>query len=121
MVCFTPEAVVTWEDALLPGGSSGYPVDSGMGCFLDALALEQLASSSGSKGGSSTRTLLRRLMSATAHDERWDNLVIDPATGANVISFESGYGDGWYTSYWGLDRKGEVCCLVTDFGVLVEE
>jgi hypothetical protein len=48
------------------------------------------------------------------------DLVAVPQTGANVVEFSTGWGDGCYASYWGLGDDGEPCCLVTDFGVLVE-
>ena len=45
-------------------------------------------------------------------------LLLDPSTGANMIAFESGWGDGRYASYWGLDRDGAPVCLLTDFEVV---
>ena len=36
----------------------------------------------------------------------------------NVAVFSSGWGDGFYASYWGEDEAGNVLALVTDFGVL---
>jgi hypothetical protein len=48
----------------------------------------------------------------------WTNLIVDEATGANVIAFSSGYGDGSYPSYWGHDLTGQRVALVTDFVVL---
>jgi hypothetical protein len=48
------------------------------------------------------------------------DLVAVPETGANVVEFSSGWGDGCYASYWGLGDDGALCCLVTDFGLLVE-
>jgi hypothetical protein len=50
----------------------------------------------------------------------WAELVVDPDTGANLVAFSSGYGDGAYPSFWGIDESGELCCLVTDFGILVK-
>jgi hypothetical protein len=47
------------------------------------------------------------------------DLVAVPETGANVVEFSSGWGDGCYASYWGLAADGEPCCLATDFGLLV--
>jgi hypothetical protein len=35
-----------------------------------------------------------------------------------IAMFQSGWGDGFYASYWGLDARGEPVCLVTDFSVL---
>lgn len=49
--------------------------------------------------------------------KEWANLPVgsDPARAANVIAFESGYGDGAYASYWGYDAAGDLVSLVTDF------
>ena len=48
----------------------------------------------------------------------WANLPIDPATGANLIAFTSGSGNGDYASYFGFDADGGLVCLVTDFLIL---
>ncbi len=45
------------------------------------------------------------------------NFCVDEATGANIIAFSSGWGDGCYASYWGYDADGKIACLITDFGV----
>jgi hypothetical protein len=45
--------------------------------------------------------------------------VLDPETGANIVCFMSGEGDGSYASYFGLATDGALVCLVTDFGLLV--
>ncbi|TGP21998.1 MULTISPECIES: DUF4241 domain-containing protein [unclassified Mesorhizobium] len=36
----------------------------------------------------------------------------------NVAMFDTGYGDGAYRSFWGLDSAGEPLLLMTDFEVL---
>jgi hypothetical protein len=33
--------------------------------------------------------------------------------------FHSGYGDGMYPAFWGIDESGEVTSLVIDFFVLL--
>jgi hypothetical protein len=38
--------------------------------------------------------------------------------GQDMAVFSSGWGDGFYFSYWGFDPQGCPCTLVTDFGVL---
>ena len=48
----------------------------------------------------------------------WANIVADTASGANVICFHSGWGDGFYASYFGYDDAGAIVCLLTDFGVI---
>ncbi|KDE29061.1 hypothetical protein BA81_01175 [Bacillus safensis FO-36b] len=32
--------------------------------------------------------------------------------------FTTGFGDGMYPSFWGLDGSGEPACLVTDFFIM---
>jgi hypothetical protein len=41
-----------------------------------------------------------------------------PGSGLQVAIFTTGLGDGWYASWWGLDRDGEVTSLVTDFSLI---
>lgn len=51
-------------------------------------------------------------------DRPFASAVLDAATGANIICFSSGWGDGCYASWFGLNREGVPACLVTDFGLL---
>ena len=48
----------------------------------------------------------------------WADLIVDETTGANIIAFSSGWGDGCYPSYWGYNAANQRVALVTDFGVL---
>jgi hypothetical protein len=45
---------------------------------------------------------------------------LDDDGGLDVALFASGLGDGMYASYWGWS-KGELVCLVTDFGLFCDE
>ncbi len=47
----------------------------------------------------------------------WINIKI-PGSDLNMSMFSSGYGDGLYPAYWGIDEHGEVTDLVIDFLVL---
>jgi hypothetical protein len=38
----------------------------------------------------------------------------------NVIAFSAGYGDGGYSTYWGLDERGNPACLLTDFAIFTK-
>jgi hypothetical protein len=49
---------------------------------------------------------------------RWANVVLDSTTGANIVAFDSGYGDGIYASFFGYDAQDRPVCLITDFEVL---
>ena len=48
----------------------------------------------------------------------WLNYHI-PDSEHNIAMFHSGYGDGLYPSYWGIDKDGNVVSLVIDFFVLL--
>jgi len=149
-VRFRPEPARSWEMALTPGQDPakldgkaffGYDVEAGRGGFLDADIVTALAPEreqhlrrirEGSmRSITSVEDLLanstpffRRFWEAqrsrTDPERQWAGLGVEPTTGANVVEFSSGWGDGCYPSYWGLDDSGEPCCLVTDFGLLVE-
>ena len=124
------QAAITWEMALLAGQDAadlgedeyyGYPVDAGWGCFMDADA---------------GRAMAEREERAKAEDPDYDNyyeafLAEETADcdafvhcpsgepeASNVMLCTSGWGDGYYPSYWALDKHGEPVALVTDFGVI---
>ena len=99
--------------SLQPGEVFGYGVDAGTGCFVDAPAAESLEDSE------IHDRLTADIERTYRHTWSWANVrVLDD--GANVVAFSSGGGDGFYTSWWGLDATGEPLCLVTDFGLLCE-
>jgi hypothetical protein len=91
----------------------GHGVDSGISCFADYRAVFE-----------KTDAELERMfegqdvLEAMGHSGVFGR-VLDP-TGANLIAFYSGWGDGFYPSWWGLDHLDGVVSLVTDFGVLSE-
>jgi hypothetical protein len=107
---------VRWE-AAHPSGQPelpldetwGYGVDSGTGCFFDGDAV-------GVVDEETSERWLEELQKTYVHTWSW--FVTDVGK-ANVVMFSSGWGDGIYTSYWGLDANGDVVELVTDFEVLV--
>jgi hypothetical protein len=145
MVRFKRTRARTWEMALLPGQDPaelrpgrffGYSVDAGCGCFLDATAFEaleperELWSRRVDQADFSRQGALEQLKTPffrrldTAWREggsgwRWTDAVVDRDSGANLVAFTSGYGDGGYPSFWGRDQADDVSCLVTDFGILV--
>lgn len=147
LVRFAPGRVSRWEMALRPkekvqdlgpGMFFGYGVDSGTGCFADARATlayskqwtsqhETLEASK--KKGAAWRKVgtpaVEKALFENIHDrdrrKKRTNMVIDSRSGANMVAFHSGMGDGAYPSFWGVDTKGRVLALVTDFLVLPRE
>jgi hypothetical protein len=118
-VRFSNARVSKWQLALLPGQKAialtdkslyCYGVDAGMGAFIDSVANRQLA-----------------LQGQTA----WDKAFVQPFEqpdcqgavynfgGHTLATFRTGYGDGCYATFIGLDAHGQVCRFVTDFGLVV--
>jgi hypothetical protein len=124
---FADAPPVQWENAapprskvlsIKPGEEYGYGVDTGTGAFLDAVALQRLREKSEAGDESAWDAFVEQLGGNYVDTWSWGNATLDAATGANVIAFSSGYGDGFYRSYFGLDAAGNTVCLVTDFNVL---
>ncbi|HYR12481.1 MAG TPA: DUF4241 domain-containing protein [Longimicrobium sp.] len=122
---FADPRPVGWEMALLPGQDTstlgeneffGYGVDAGTGCFMDASVVKPLVERSTPENGYS-EDLVELMEKTYVSTWSWMDYVLDPGTGANVIAFSSGWGDGAYPSWWGLDESGAAVCLVTDFGL----
>jgi len=104
-----------WEAALFEGQEPpdddkipGYGVDSGTGCFFDEQARTRVEEATTEEWLAVTE---RNMVST------WTWHVADVGN-ANLIMFSSGWGDGFYGSYWGLDANDRVVELVTDFDVL---
>ncbi|HET6315489.1 MAG TPA: DUF4241 domain-containing protein, partial [Chloroflexota bacterium] len=55
---------------------------------------------------------------AVNRDTYWTSVVVDPDSGADAVVFTTGYGEGGYTTWWGLDENGQPVALVADFDVL---
>jgi len=125
MVTVAPNQPVRWELALVPGQDTstlgpdeffGYGVDGGTGSFTSPEATEHL------KDRGAYETYSQKLMAAMNPGDGVFPLTvavdIDPGSGANVVAFSSGFGDGAYPTFVGLRSDGEPAVLLTDFGVL---
>lgn len=123
---------IRWEMAIRPGQNLselkegtifGYPVDTGLGCFADIEAihkLDEMESKLQRDLGDDFISLYDNLIAdvLAEHEDNWGSVIVCEETGLNVVMFSSGYGDGFYASYWGFDVDDNVVCLVTDFKVL---
>lgn len=83
----------------------------------------------GGTGGVGSREAVRAVVDPgfafldvlTAHNVNtwtWANIVTDRATGANIIGFSTGYGDGGFPVYAGIGNDGRVVAVVIDLLVL---
>ncbi|GAA1000871.1 DUF4241 domain-containing protein [Acrocarpospora macrocephala] len=109
----------SWEPALRPGQDPrllgegefyGFSVDTGMGCLLDASAIEALT-----------------VVAEENYDEICDRVSqhaaagFDAGSGVNCVAFLSGWGDGSYPVWIGRDAEGEVVCFVADMLLLADD
>jgi hypothetical protein len=106
-VRLTHEPVERWTI-----GTAGFGVDGGTGGIGSAEALRPVNSEE-------AIDLYLDVINASSVDTwAWANITTDPASGANVIGFSTGYGDGGYPVYAGIGRDGKVVSVVIDFFVL---
>jgi len=125
MVRFSDRQPVRWDMALLPDEDVneldsdaifGYDVDSGEGCFMDVRAARVLVRKR-SRDNDFFSRLMDEMRETYVPTWSWLNKVLDAGTGANLVTFSTGCGDGRYASYFGYTAKGKLVCLVTDFFV----
>ncbi|MCZ7440175.1 DUF4241 domain-containing protein [Micromonospora sp. WMMC241] len=114
-------AVVEGQDvgALGPDDFFGYGVDAGTGTLADRDALavvegwddDRIEEVFLAEDGESDRGPVPGLV----------DVVVDEATGANVLTVWSGWGDGCYGTWVGRGADGRVARFVTDFMVVPAE
>ena len=123
-VDFTSESVTAWRMALAegddaaslgPGEIMGYPVDSGTGSFFDPVAGTAALEAMKQDGGYADRWLKAGHERGKAERGGHGFRLIADVGPANILAFDSGWGDGVYASWFGFDAKGRVAALVTDF------
>ncbi len=89
----------------------GYGVDAATGCFAGPLAFAAAVEVLAADDGTVTDPLSTALF-ASEHKA----VVIRPAPRAgHVAMFATGWGDGIYPTWFGLDRWGDVTVTLTDF------
>ncbi|WP_202048628.1 DUF4241 domain-containing protein [Tolypothrix bouteillei] len=127
MLLLNEEPVVRFEMATIPGEDItllekgkifGYGVDSGTGCFMDLdvaqLILDKNWDAESDEDFFSSQ-LLEELEKNSHFPRCWTNFCVDESTQANIIAFDSGWGDGIYASYFGYDARGNAVSVVTEF------
>jgi len=112
------------------GDFFGFPVDAGLGSFFDIKSgVEYLKFQEDfletNPNSNIYDDLFAEEFKKNAKDQNdpndygdWINFQL-PNTDLNVTMFHSGYGDGMYPAYWGIDKNGEITSLVIDFFVLL--
>jgi Protein of unknown function (DUF4241) len=116
-IYFSDKPVSHWEFALLPGQVSHaltdssaycYTVDAGLGVFIDSAANKAL-------NFLPENELNKALMFANPDIEKVGQVYYFDRY--NVAAFTTGGGDGCYSTYIGRDADGNICRLITDFGL----
>ncbi|WP_292010189.1 DUF4241 domain-containing protein [Chryseobacterium sp.] len=131
-IIFSHSPIAEWKLATVPGQDTnelqegevfGYPVDSGMGCFMDIEtqeSLNQLEKRLYHSKGVDFMGIYEEFFHEYFFDE---NGAIDqyaflkpsenqPGT---IFAFEAGYGEGFYASYIAYDKEGQPVKIVTEF------
>ncbi|SDH66926.1 Protein of unknown function [Chryseobacterium taeanense] len=131
-VVFTNEEIADWKLAttegqevkeLADGEVFGYPVESGMGCFMDVdtqNSLNQLEQKLYHRKGVDFMGIYEEFFHEHFFDE---NGAIDqyaflkpsenhPGT---IFAFETGYGEGFYASYIAYDKNHSPVKIITEF------
>jgi hypothetical protein len=128
MVRFRDGEPARWEVAGFSGGAPqkrgepGYPVDALTGSFMDAATQAMIKAEPTHWPTPSFKALEKQLLTDNyRHAWGWASYQPAGAAAGNCVAFSSGWGDGIYSSYWGLDEHGEPLCLLTDFETLTDE
>jgi len=122
---------VRWELALIPGQDInalkgeeffGYPVDAGLGCYMDAdtyALIQEREKQVRAEKSSSDINYYDDVLAPELEANKDKYAMHRPVAGerGNVAIFWSGWGDGFYPVFWGLDAGGRPLVLFTDFGV----
>ena len=102
----------------------GFPVDAGMMCFIDAGAAKNYQSffDKWHKENPEKNNYYDYFKAFFEESDKklpayqreggdfieWAN----PDTGERMVQIASGFGDGFYQSFWGIDDSGEICELI---------
>ncbi len=115
----TPSSPVAWEVARRTDARDEYDVEDATGAFMDASVAGRLARDEAERERS-LDALADALDDHASPDWTWG--VVPCGTGAGaLVASKSGFGDGAYLSWWGLDAKGRPSLLLTDFRVFSAE
>lgn len=126
-VDFSAEPAVKWKLALTDGQDLatlkngeifGYPVDAGTGAFYDPKAAEVVIEELKSNPDVWEDWQTEGEANGKAAGSKPNFFLMLPAGETNVAMFASGWGDGFYASYFGFGKDGRIVALVTDFAII---
>ena len=131
-IVFSNEEIAGWKMAttedqdvaeLQDGEVFGYPIESGMGCFMDfetQESLNRLEKRLFHRKGADFMGIYEEFFHEHFFDEngaidQYAFLKPDEENPGTIFSFEAGYGEGFYASYIGFGKDGQPWKLVTEF------
>jgi len=123
-ILFSQNGVKKWEFALQEGEKQipidseslyGYGVDGGIGLFIDKNSNEAFDSLRRKNQNIWTQVFIDEM---DKHYRNTWQYVVYNFNEHNLASFSTGYGDGTYSTYVGYDENGNICRLLTDFGLI---
>ena len=131
-IVFNDSEVVKWEMAVTKGQNIkdlsgeevfGYPVESGMGCFMDFQTQEKLSileMKLFQRKGDDFMGIYAEFFHEYFFDERGaiDQFAFvkpDEDYPGNICAFETGYGGGFYASYIAFDKDKNPVKIITEF------
>lgn len=138
---FKDEIPISWELSLISETlladdfekkmNGMFPVENGLGSFSDyetwKLYNQEITDfETNNKGGTFYKEVLESHFKTNANvpessrGEDWINYIPTNAN-ANIIMFGSGWGDGLYSRYVGLDKNAQPIKLIVDFIQLTDE
>lgn len=106
----------------------GFPVDAGLGGFMDHQTMEyyleflqqfDAQNPNGNIYDDFFAAEFAKNGTPGRPDGDWVHFTFPNRPELNFTMFSSGYGDGHYPAYWGMDEKNELINLVIDFHVLL--
>ncbi len=121
---FSEKPAVWWSMALLPdqdvstlkpGEIFGYGVDTGTGAFIEEAALHELENEYRKDSENFGERIVQEMHKVYRPTRDW--VKISTPKGSAVL-FSSGFGDGFYASYFGYDAQDKPVTLMTDFNVV---
>ena len=106
------------------GVMHGFPVDAGMMCFIDAKSAENYKAfidnwhrehpDKNHYDDYFAAFFAESYKKLPAYQREGGDFIewTDPDSGERMVQIASGFGDGFYHSFWGIDESGEICELV---------
>ena len=131
-IVFSTAEITRWELAttrgqdvkeLAEGEIFGYPVESGMGCFMDAEtqhSLNELEYKLYQRKGADFMGIYEEFFHEHFFDEdgaidQYAFLKPSEEKPGTIFAFETGYGEGFYASYIAFDKEHIPVKIVTEF------